>query len=422
MTKAIPNSKRKFLVQEIQGWQEDMLITEEISTKLLSLYPAQASGGSLIGILMTVGAVLIGSGTLLWVAANWTLLNTVCKVSLIIGVMCVSYYGGWYFRFNPGYRPKLGSALLLLGAILYGAGIWLISQIFNTDLQLTDGLFAWALGVLPLAFALNSLALAVLSALLIGGWNLSLHTVAASSFPEALISLRDVPFFVASLGLIAFTSDKLRSRTVLLIGIIYGAIWSALHGQIIGELSYGVSLIALHFLVAVRKQYFARLLLVSGLILSMVTLLAMTFDVYSASSIYQSAGYLLWLVSLLLISCIRGSRDSLLPECLALSLVSWTGLLSFLHPFGLLHALVSNVVLIICLIGMMFAGAHRLKSSAVLNIAVVFLVLDIICRYFDFFFKTSDRSLFFVAGGFLLLITATLLEHNRRKLLGDISK
>src|SRR5271156_4776909 len=102
MVKAIPSSKRKFLAQEIESWKEEHLITDEIATKILALYPAQTSSGSVIAILMTVGAVLIGLGALLFVAANWTFLSSTYKVSLIIGAMCASYYGGWYFRFNPG--------------------------------------------------------------------------------------------------------------------------------------------------------------------------------------------------------------------------------------------------------------------------------------------------------------------------------
>jgi uncharacterized membrane protein len=48
-------------------------------------------------------------------------------------------------------------------------------------------------------------------------------------------------------------------------------------------------------------------------------------------------------------------------------------------------------------------------------------MIDIVARYFDMFFSTMDRSLFFVVGGFILLCAGSLAERNRRKLIEAIN-
>ena len=76
---------------------------------------------------------------------------------------------GLYLRFGRGLRWP-SEAVALLGCLLYGAGIWLVAQIFHMSAHYPDGVFWWAVGVLPLAFLFDSLLLHALLVALLALW------------------------------------------------------------------------------------------------------------------------------------------------------------------------------------------------------------------------------------------------------------
>jgi uncharacterized membrane protein len=55
------------------------------------------------------------------------------------------------------------------------------------------------------------------------------------------------------------------------------------------------------------------------------------------------------------------------------------------------------------------------------NIGLLFFALDVVARYFDFFWPLLPRSLFFIAGGLLLLFGGVYLERKRRKILASFN-
>lgn len=107
-----------------------------------------------VQIILVVATVLIGAGIFSFIAANWSGMDDITKVIVIVGSMLASYYAGYHIRENTPYQ-KTGNALLLLGNIIYGAGIFLIAQIFNIRANWPDGFIYWFLGTLGVAFAIN---------------------------------------------------------------------------------------------------------------------------------------------------------------------------------------------------------------------------------------------------------------------------
>jgi uncharacterized membrane protein len=55
-------------------------------------------------------------------------------------------------------RTGLIGGLHLLGTMMFGAGIWLIAQIYHIDEHYPNALLIWSLGALGLAWALPSLS------------------------------------------------------------------------------------------------------------------------------------------------------------------------------------------------------------------------------------------------------------------------
>lgn len=111
-----------------------------------------------IRIIVIIGAILVGLGIFSFVAANWLVMPKVMKVSIIVIAMIASYTGGWFLR-EKWHHEKTGEALLLLGVIIYGAGIFLIAQMFHAREDWPDGFIFWMIGIIVMAFATESFSL-----------------------------------------------------------------------------------------------------------------------------------------------------------------------------------------------------------------------------------------------------------------------
>ncbi len=108
-----------------------------------------------IKVVLTIGAVLVGAGVFSLIASNWEDMAKAWKVFVIVFSMLLSYFAAWYFSQKKGYE-KTGSALYLLGILIYGAGIFLIAQIFNISANWPDGFILWMFGSLTLYFAVKN--------------------------------------------------------------------------------------------------------------------------------------------------------------------------------------------------------------------------------------------------------------------------
>ena len=419
MSESIAKGVRKTLVNEIHRWQHEQIIQPELATRLLAMYSDTAGGGNVITILMTIGAVLIGLGAILFIASNWSILTALTKVSLIVAAVAGSYISGWYCKFEPGQRPKLGSSLLLLGALLFGAGIWLISQIYNLDTNLADGLLIWFLGVFPMALVTRSMSIGILTVLLSGCWAFCDNQLQVFSVG---IDVQLLFQFTIAVAANLFTTSRLRSRWCLIATIVMASAWLVVNTSFLGLLSVGVALLAGYLWYAEKQPYLAPVYLMGGMLLTLFTLTGMTFEQLTGAALHVTQSLIIWLCSWAVLLTVFFKRKLFTAESSFLAVVLLAGPMTLADHFSLALALVSNGLLLAMLLGMMFVSANRHKSPMILNTAVAFLVLDIICRYFDLFFRTIDRSLFFVAGGFVFLIVATLLEQNRRKLLQGFSK
>ena len=85
-----------------------------------------------------------------------------------------------------------------------------------------------------------------------------------------------------------------------------------------------------------------------------------------------------------------------------------------------LMTLISNLIFAGMIIGIIFLGYIR-RYPAYINIGLLFFVLDVFARYFDFFWRLLPRSLFFIFGGLMLLIGSVVLEKKRKRVLASFN-
>jgi uncharacterized membrane protein len=79
-----------------------------------------------------------------------------------------------------------------------------------------------------------------------------------------------------------------------------------------------------------------------------------------------------------------------------------------------------NILFALEIFGLIILGFIR-RYPVYVNIGLLFFALDVIARYFDFFWELLPRSLFFILGGLLLLFGGIILERKRRKILSSFN-
>ncbi|MBW4576330.1 MAG: DUF2157 domain-containing protein [Aphanothece sp. CMT-3BRIN-NPC111] len=164
---------RRQLYQEADLWQAEGLINTDLYEQLSERYQFNAldtsAHNSFVTILMGLGSILIGLGVIIFVAANWQELPREGKVTLLLSLfMGVNITGFYLGNRAKGAQQRLGHGLLLLGALILGANMGLMGQMFHISGPLYELLLAWGVGVLAMAYSLRLTSLGVLSIILIG--------------------------------------------------------------------------------------------------------------------------------------------------------------------------------------------------------------------------------------------------------------
>ena len=406
----MPSEERDFafirkLGREIEHWVDESLVSPEQKDRILARYAALATAeekagpGKLITTITVLGSILVGVGVLLFVASNWSQVPRWGKLSLIFSSLIASYAIGYYLRYEKQNYPRLGASLILLGSLIFGAGIFLIAQIYHISVHYPNGPLLWGLAVLPLAYLLrfrSILALAIIDLLIWLGVESSFRIAVFASFGS--ITIMTALFFMAGLTL-----------------------WA------LGLMHRGVS--------ALRD--IAGPYLMIGMFTALFAGYLMTFDILRGAF---GSGELLWFYLGLAAMCFASvvasflSKDrpagwfpELLGLCVLMVLMAGLALAQRTDngvPYvrvvyegsGRMATLAANLVYFCAIIGIIVLGYLRHHRGYV-NIGLLFFVLDVIARYFDLLWRLLPRSLFFIGGGALLLAGGVLLEKKRRKVL-----
>ncbi len=86
---------------------------------------------------------------------------------------------------------------------------------------------------------------------------------------------------------------------------------------------------------------------------------------------------------------------------------------------GSLYPFVFNVLILYEITGLLFIGYYN-REGILINLGLIFFVIEIFARYFDFFWRFLPKSLFFIVGGLILLLGGARLEKKRREIMEHI--
>ena len=160
--------------KEAEQWLAEGLINAQLYDQLASRYRFSeldvAARNRFVAILLGFGSILLGLAVITFVAANWQAWSRELKVILLMSLWVGVNSIGFYFWRNSqvGWRVRLGTGLLLLGALILGANLALMSQMFHQSGPVYQLYLVWALGVLAMAYGLGSTSLGILAVILTG--------------------------------------------------------------------------------------------------------------------------------------------------------------------------------------------------------------------------------------------------------------
>ena len=403
MTPADSNTYRfvSRLREEVAAWQRDGAVTAEQAQAILARYPDYAPGfeasrrrQGLVTGLSILGGILIGLGVITFFAANWDEIPRSVKLaSLIIGVL-LSYSAGYALWQRSGPTPY-AVAFVLLGCIIYGAGVHLIGQIYHIPVNHPNLSLFWFLGVAPLAYATRSRPIMFLAIVLF---------LAAAAFRQ-----QD---WLA----ILYESETVRAGAALYIAL--GAFLYALgkaKQQWEGWQPIGSLFQALGVLTAFAALY---LLTFHGLFTNADSISEAQFGywalAYGASIAAVAAlAWLAWRRARL------GDRSPVdLVEAAAIAV-----LLAAAHAAGRapvdwdpLYPILFNALFALSALGLMASGYLR-DHEARINLSIGLIAVYVITRYFEYSIDWLDSSLVFFGAGIILLAGGYLLDRGRRRML-----
>ncbi len=164
--------QHRWLREEISAWREEGIISSDQAQQLADRYPDISGGTDWARVILTsLGVVIFGLGIILFFAYNWQSMHRFSKLAFI-GVALMAAHGAGYWYGRPGrLHYGLSESMHLLGTLLFGAGIWLVAQIYHIDEHYPNAYLAWSLAALSLAWALPSLSQGLLALMLVFLWS-----------------------------------------------------------------------------------------------------------------------------------------------------------------------------------------------------------------------------------------------------------
>jgi uncharacterized membrane protein len=390
---------RERLARDVERWRRDGVITAEQAQAILAREGAGSPSilqalrmGWLVSAIAIVGALVLGGGVILLFATNWEKMPDPLRVALVLGAILAAYAAAYVVMYRMDMQ-RIGSALLLLGVVLYQAALLLLAQIYNMPVDSPELVLLGAIGALPMAYLFGSRIVLLLAIAAMVWWQVN---ATALRYDDNDAQGWLVLIFLAVFGLLLYAVGRLHlnwpslrrfgevylfAGAVIVLGVIYFATYDAIWDAIVEDndvqslsapqLLYvlmGITASVVVAQVALRRPPEEENSVQAGLQIGLLAI---------------AAGVATW------------------PE--------WEG-----------YALLFNGVFV-ALAGAIVSRGYLQGDERYVNFGLVAVGVIIVTRYCDTFYSRLAGSAFFIIGGLLLLALAFFLERVRRGLLRSMS-
>ncbi|MBT1063166.1 DUF2157 domain-containing protein [Bowmanella sp. Y26] len=419
------NAYIRWLREQTLQWHTSGIISEQQQQAILALYPEPPNSNWGQWLINAFAGVILGLGVILFFAYNWQDMHRYLKL-LVIAAACIGVATlTWTLqRKNP--PPPLANGMGLLWSMLFGAAIWLVSQIYHIDEHYPNFFMLWGLSALALAIILNNWMHSLLALILLSVWagaevwefNATLHPAqaallglyvfcwrfqpawllllsayvsllmllsglynASGEYPELMVLA--ACSLVISLGYARGTST---SQYQLRLGLLYPAYTVVL----LWLLAFGFDAKQLGWSPGETPAHWLGLLTIAAIVLAFVTLFMLR-NQKDNSTLEKS-----WHLVLLAIS-----------NALALSLAYFPEWLS-----GQILDLLFSLILATHSILFIRQG-NRQQRGLMVGFFALLLAIVVFARFMDLFDSLLLRSLAFVAVGLGLFLVGWYYQRNK---------
>jgi uncharacterized membrane protein len=185
---------RRRLDADLVRWQADGTITADAGDAIRRAVGPMQAGITVATMVGIAGGLLIAAAFLAFIAANWSAVPRVARLAMLLaGIAGAHGLGAWFARQS---RPYLADTAVAVGAIVFGASIALVGQMYHLAGDFAAALLVWGLGALAAAVLTEScgaLAVALVAACIWSGT----RTIQLEDIPH----LPFVAFWLAAAGL-----------------------------------------------------------------------------------------------------------------------------------------------------------------------------------------------------------------------------
>jgi uncharacterized membrane protein len=388
------------LLETLPEWEAEGLLSPEQATALRERYHVDettrarlSTGARLAWVLGSLGAILIGAGVVMVFARNWWEIPMALRLGLILLLIVGAYALGDQLALRRKTSPVIGAALLFLATLFFGAGVFLVGQMYHVQVEWAHGLLVWGFAVLPLAYVLKSAPILAEAVLALSLWVFFVSVQAAEGLGDGQNAVFGI---VLLLGLALYG-----------LGQAHQARWPEKR-LYLPLLVMGAPLImfSLYFLTFnLRDDEYATAagswpLPLLPVVLGFIALGTLLLDLFRNSDSVPTAPYTIGLDALLIAL-----------GALGFSLAFGFAPHSSLGAQGLYNLLFLAASLLF------IAAGTECRQLGLVNFGLGAFGLLVITRYFDWFWGLAPGALAFIVGGLVLLGLAFGLERARRRLL-----
>jgi uncharacterized membrane protein len=161
---------RQRLEADLARWQADGLVSAATVDAIRGRLQPVSEGITIAAVVAIVGGLLIAAAFLAFIAANWTAIARPSRFGILLaGIVSAYAVGAWFDR---DARPVLADLAVAVAAVIFGAAIALVGQMYHLGEDFAAGLLLWSAGALTAAVLTSSrgaLAVALVAACLWSG-------------------------------------------------------------------------------------------------------------------------------------------------------------------------------------------------------------------------------------------------------------
>jgi len=395
-----------------------------------------------------LGVLLFGSGVITFFASNWDEISKLVKLIILFVSMWAVFAAALWSHFRASYA-WLSEPMLLLGVILFGVNIMLIAQIYHIDSHYPDGVFVWGLGALLVAWLMKSKSAFVASVLLVLLWT-GMEAFDFKAFHWQFMLVWGIQI------LLLIRCDWRGMLHFLAVSFLFWAVssyFSLLQISSNSNIVYLMQnyfifylilfLLGMHLSLKTATESYGEIMQRYAAVAALGCFYILTFPDFLQCKHWGAGSYglrspadnlWLWITAellLVLIYLALWHRKRTLQQHTRQAYHIWgMGLLGAMLLVMLVNmapldanpliAVMFNLVYFSMLIWLIFFGM-RTGNSHLVNISFLFFGITLLSRYFDTFWGLLDRSLFFMAGGVVLIVLGVILEKKRRSVMTGIA-